>query len=135
MLKTLRGFHWSILSVWLSWPWQWVTPLFIDGDQDSELLTTTLWIWSSNYFLISLTVHLSDLSLSNLLRKILWRKVSKTTEIQITCICNPSLVHWCNHSIVECFFIGNEGWISNERSNAVLIIQTQLIISLFHICV
>lgn len=56
----------------------WGTPLITHLHPGVEPLTTTLWVWSHNQFLILWTVHLSNPCISNSERKMLWGNMSKT---------------------------------------------------------
>ena len=55
----------------------WETPFVTDLCLDIKPMTTTLWVWSCNQFLVHWTVHASNPYLSNLERRILWGTMSK----------------------------------------------------------
>lgn len=94
----------------------WGAPFVTSVHRDIEL-TTTLWVWLSNQFLVHWTVQPSNPSLCNLERRMLWKTVSKALQksIQMTSIAFPlfpvqSFYHrrplgWSDRTMI--FFVRN----------------------------
>jgi len=82
------------------------TPLVTDFYPDIDPLTTTLWVWSHNQFLIYLTAHLSYPHIFNLDRRLLCKTFKGLSEVQIDGMSGSSLVHSCSYTIMKSYKVG-----------------------------
>lgn len=104
------------------WSQPLMAPLVHDTHPDSELVTTTLWMWPSCQFLIHWIVHPLKLSSPRFREKyVVGDHVQGLTEAQLNGICSPSLVPW-RHWVTEDQWIGQDlpsvepSWLSQTTS-------------------
>jgi len=72
----------------------WGTPLVIGVHLDIEPLTTTVWLWVSNQFLIHWIVYPPNLSFQFRDKNVLWDHIKCIAEVQVDDISQSSFVYW-----------------------------------------
>lgn len=106
----------------------WGHYLSLASTWNVELLTTTLWLLSSNQFFTHQIVHLSNPSLSNLEVRKQYRTMTKILQtVQVDKISHPFFVHWFCHSIIEGHHI-SQVWPALGKA-----VLSQIISSMIHI--
>lgn len=87
--------------------------LITDAHWDSDSLTTTLWMWPPNHFLIQ---HFTHKSISFYFRQkdVVEDYDRGFMKVQISYVWNPSLLHWCSYSIIEDHWVGQAGFALHE---------------------